>query len=81
MTHKKDYLNALTTTAIFIMFGPFIFQLLMAIITGNGIPQNIDHDDVTVITYVGGFFFFTGFLLLLYVFCLRVIEGVRLRKN
>lgn len=68
MTRGNDYLDAVTITGFFIMFGPFLFQLIMLILTGSSVPQNINAEELTVVTYIRGFFFFTGLFMLLYAF-------------
>jgi hypothetical protein len=77
MTRQKDYLDAVAVTGFFTMFGPFVFQVILFILTGNSIPPNLDQKDVLIITYIGGFFFFTGLQMLLFVVLMRVVKRIK----
>ena len=81
VAREKDYLDAVTVTGISIMFGPLLFQILLLVLTGTSTPiPDVSGHDVVLITYIGGFFFFTGLLMLLYVSYMRFIQGMAGRK-
>ncbi|WP_424357995.1 hypothetical protein [Methanocella sp. MCL-LM] len=81
MAREKDYLDAVAFIGISIMFGPFLFQILLFLLTGTTTPiPDVSGNDVVLITYIGGLFFFTGLLILLYVAYRRFIEGMSASK-
>ena len=60
-------------TGIFVMFGPFVFQIITNLI--HAVPPDFGRTEYELITYIGGFFFTTGLLMLIYVAIYRFNEG------